>query len=70
MTLVRVKENEPFDVALRRFRKKVEESGVLQEIMDRQGYLRPGLKRNKAHAAAVMRWRREVEKSKLPKRMY
>ena len=32
MPLVRVKENEPFDVALRRFKRTIEKTGLLTEL--------------------------------------
>ena len=38
MPLVRVKENEPFDVALRRFKRTIEKTGLLTELRAREFY--------------------------------
>ena len=40
-----VRENEALDEALRRFKRQVNKSGVLQEARKREFYLKPGLKR-------------------------
>ncbi len=40
-----VRENESLDEALRRFKRSVNKSGVLQEARKREFYLKPGLKR-------------------------
>lgn len=40
-----VRENESLDEALRRFKRQVNKSGVLQEARKREFYLKPGLKR-------------------------
>lgn len=40
-----VRENETLDEALRRFKRQVNKSGVLQEARKREFYLKPGLKR-------------------------
>ena len=46
MTTVRVKENEPFEVALRRFKRTVEKTGLLTELRARE------CRRREAHAQA------------------
>ena len=38
MTTVRVKENEPFDVALRRFKRTIEKLGLLTDLRAREFY--------------------------------
>ena len=38
MPAIRVKENEPFDIALRRFKRSCEKAGVLTEIRKRECY--------------------------------
>ena len=42
MTKVVVKEGEPFEKALKRFKKKVEAAGILKEVRRREHYLKPG----------------------------
>jgi len=41
MPTIRVKENEPFDVALRRFKRAVEKTGLLTELRAREFYEKP-----------------------------
>ena len=45
MILVTVRENEPFEKALRRFRRKVEREGIRKDIKKNSFYLKPGEKR-------------------------
>ena len=52
---VRVKENEPFDIALRRFRRSCEKAGVLTEVRRREYFEKPTTVRKRAKAAAQKR---------------
>jgi len=52
---VKVKENEPFDVALRRFKRSCEKAGVLSEVRRRESYEKPTQERKRKRAAAVKR---------------
>jgi len=45
---VNVKENEPFEKALRRFKKKWEKAGVLKSVKSKAFYLKPSEKRKLA----------------------
>ncbi len=56
MPIIKIKENEPFDVALRRFKRSCEKSGVLTEIRKREFYEKPTIKRKKAKASAIKRY--------------
>ncbi len=55
---IKVKENEPFDVALRRFRRSCEKAGVLTEVRKREYYEKPTTVRKRKAAAAVKRHRK------------
>ena len=55
MTTIRVKENEPFDVALRRFKRTIEKLGLLTELRAREFYEKPTAERKRKKAAAVKR---------------
>jgi len=55
MPSVRVKENEPFEVALRRFKRSCEKAGVLAEVRSREFYEKPTWERKRKAAAAVKR---------------
>ncbi len=55
MPHIRIKENEPFDIALRRFKRSCEKAGVLAEVRKREHYEKPTTVRKRAAAAAVKR---------------
>ncbi len=60
MPAVKVKENEPFDVALRRFKRSCEKAGVLAEVRRREHYEKPTTTRKRSKAAAVKRHAKKV----------
>ncbi len=60
MPNVRVKENEPFEVALRRFKRSCEKAGVLAEVRRREHYEKPTAERKRKAAAAVKRHQKKV----------
>jgi small subunit ribosomal protein S21 len=64
MPHVKVKENEPFDVALRRFKRSCEKAGVLTEIRAREAYEKPTTERKRKAAAAVKRTLKKAFKDK------
>ncbi len=45
MIIVNVKENEPIDKALKRFKKKFEKTGVLKELRSRSAFKKPSVQR-------------------------
>ena len=55
MPMVRVKENEPFEVILRRFRRSCEKAGIFSEIRRREAYEKPTSIRKRKAAAARKR---------------
>jgi len=60
MPQVKVKENEPFDVALRRFKRSCEKAGVLSEVSRREQFEKPTTERKRKKAAAVKRHQKKV----------
>ena len=52
MPSIRLRENEPFEVALRRFKKSIEKEGVLSEVKKREHYEKPSIKKKKKAIAA------------------
>lgn len=60
MPSVRVRENEPFDIALRRFKRACEKAGVLAEVHRREFYEKPTQERKRKAAAAVKRWQKKL----------
>lgn len=49
---VKVREGEPFEYALRRFKKQCEKAGVLSEIRKREYYEKPSVRRKRKILAA------------------
>ena len=62
MPNVRVKETEPFEVAMRRFKRSCEKAGVLAEVRRREFYEKPTWERKRKAAAAVKRWQKKVSR--------
>ncbi len=64
MPQVKVKDNEPFDVALRRFKRSCEKAGILTEIRRREAYEKPTTERKRKAAAAVKRHLKKLSKER------
>jgi small subunit ribosomal protein S21 len=68
---VRVRENEHFDAALRRFKRACEKAGVLTELRRREFYEKPTQERKRKKAAAVKRQlKRTARETNRRRRMY
>lgn len=55
MPQVKLKEGEPFDVALRRFKRACEKAGVLADVRSKEFFEKPTQVRKRKAAAAVKR---------------
>lgn len=62
MPSVRVRDNEPFEVALRRFKRSCEKAGILTETRRREYYEKPTQERKRKRAAAVKRHQKKLAK--------
>ncbi|MEJ2059354.1 MAG: 30S ribosomal protein S21 [Gammaproteobacteria bacterium] len=62
MPSVKVKENEPFEIALRRFKRSCEKAGILTEVRRREFYEKPTEARKRKAAAAVKRTMKRVSR--------
>ena len=62
MPSVKVRENEPFEYALRRFKRSCEKAGVLAETRRREYYEKPTQERKRKAAAAVKRNMRRLSR--------
>lgn len=56
--------------ALRKFKKKIQNSGVLQELRDRETFVKPTTRRKIKRNAARNRWRKYVQSQQLPPRQH
>lgn len=65
-----LKENENINQALRRFKKKVEDAGTLEDLRRKEFYEKPTSKRKRAKSAAKSRWQKKLREQQLPKKLF
>ncbi|WP_343153757.1 30S ribosomal protein S21 [Buchnera aphidicola (Mindarus keteleerifoliae)] len=71
MPIIKVRDNEPFDIALRRFKRSCEKAGILAEIRRREFYEKPTTERKRAKSSAVKRLSKKLSRENLKKiRLY
>ena len=63
LIIVNLRENEPFEKALRRFRRKVEREGIRKDIKKNSFYLKPGEKRRLKQRLAEKRRRKAIRRA-------
>lgn len=56
--------------ALRKFKKKIQESGLLDELRSRETYEKPTTERKRKKGAARARWRKKLRDQQLPKKLF
>lgn len=59
-----------FEKAFRKFKKKIQDSGLLEEIKDRMEYEKPCVGRKKAKGQARKRWLKKLASTQMPKKLY
>ena len=67
---VTVKEHENINQALRRFKKKIEMSGVLEDLRAKEFYEKPTTERKRKKGAAKARWRKKLREQQLPPKLF
>ena len=60
----------PLNVALRKFKQKVEDSGVLETVRAKMFFEKPTTKRKRKNGAAKARWQKQLRDQSLPKKNY
>jgi small subunit ribosomal protein S21 len=60
----------PLQVALRKFKQRVDDSGKLEELKARSHYEKPTTERKRKKGAAKARWNKKLRDQQLPKKMY
>ena len=71
MPSVRIRENESFEVALRRFKRTCEKAGVLTDVRKHEYFEKPSQERKRKRAAAIKRQlKRQSRASTKRTRMY
>jgi small subunit ribosomal protein S21 len=56
--------------ALRKFKKKIQESGLLNELRERETYEKPTTSRKRKKSQAKNRWHKQLRSQQLPKKLY
>jgi small subunit ribosomal protein S21 len=60
----------PIQTALRKFKQRVDDSGLLEEVKARMFYEKPTTARKRKAGAAKARWNKKLHDQSLPKKMY
>ena len=69
-TGVTVKDGENINQALRRFKRKIEDSGLLDDLRAKEFYEKPTTERKRKKGAAKARWKKKLRNDQLPPKMY
>lgn len=65
-----LKEGENVNSALRRFKRKVQDSGTLDDLRAKEFYEKPTTERKRKKGAAKARWRKQLRDQQLPPKYY
>ena len=60
----------PFNTVLKKFKQKVDDSGILEEFRNRMFYEKPTSIRKRKKGAARARWLKKLKSQELPKKNY
>ena len=63
-------QDDNIEKALRKFKKKVQNSGILNDLREREFYIKPTTARKLRRSAAKNRWRKYIESQQLPPRTH
>lgn len=59
-----------FEQSLRKFKKKISDSGLMQELRDRECYVKHSVAKKIAKSKAKNRWNKYLRSQELPKKQY
>ena len=62
MAVIKIRDNEPFEVAMKRFKKSCEKAGILTELRRREFYDKPSIRKKKKTAAARKRALKKIRR--------
>jgi small subunit ribosomal protein S21 len=62
--------NDNVEQAIRKLKKRVQDSGLLQDLRDREAYEKPTTKKKRKVSAAKNRWKKKLQSQQLPKKLY
>jgi small subunit ribosomal protein S21 len=69
-TGVTVKDNENINQALRRFKRKIDDAGILEDLKKKEFFEKPTTERKRKKGAAKSRWRKQLRDQQLPPKLY
>jgi small subunit ribosomal protein S21 len=69
-TGVTVKDNENINQALRRFKRKIDDAGILEDLKKKEFYEKPTTERKRKKGAAKSRLRKQLRDQQLPPKFY
>ena len=58
------------DKALRKFKKKIQTSGILDDVRAKEFYEKPTTERKRKKGAAKARWRKKLRDQQLPPKLF
>ena len=70
MTKVYVGERDNIERALRKLKKKIMNNGTLNDLREKEFYIKPTERRKLKRAAAKKRWQKKLQSQQLPKKLY
>ena len=62
--------NDNVEQAMRKFKKKIQDSGLLLDLRAREAYEKPTTKKKRKAAAAKNRWKKKLQSQQLPAKLY
>ena len=62
--------NDNVEQAMRKFKKGIQDSGLILDLRARESYEKPTLKRKRKAAAAKQRWKKKLSSQMLPAKLY
>lgn len=69
-TGITVKDYENINQALRRFKRKIEDAGILDDLRKKEFYEKPTTERKRKKGAAKSRWNKKLRDQQLPPKLY
>ena len=62
--------NDNVEQAMRKFKKNIQDSGLILDLRARESYEKPTIKRKRKAAAAKQRWKKKLSSQLLPTKLY
>lgn len=62
--------NDNVEQAIRKLKKRIQDSGLLQDLRDREAYIKPTAAKKRKKAQAKQRWKRKLQSQRLPDKLY